>query len=59
MLAIALRIAEWVRRKIWALIIAYMLGLHNFYFGDNKTADNISRTVELNEQQDDNAPSDR
>lgn len=59
MLAIMLQIVGWLRKKMWALIVAYMLGLHNFYFGDNKTVDNISRTVEMNEQRDDDTPANR
>ena len=41
----------WVRRKLWAIIVAYMLGMHNFYTGDHKTVDNIGITIEYREVQ--------
>ena len=47
-----------VRRNIWALIVAYMLGIHNFYKGEEKTPDDIVITIELNEVQQDGAPKD-
>ncbi|HTE30507.1 MAG TPA: hypothetical protein VK666_09065 [Chryseolinea sp.] len=47
---------RWLRGKIWSLIVAYMLGLHNFYTGDQKTPDNIVITIEHNEVQDDGTP---
>ena len=47
-----------IRKTIWAVIVAYMLGLHNFYYGDDKTADNIVITIENNKEQDDSTPKD-
>ncbi len=47
-----------VRRKIWAIIVAYMLGMHNFYKGEDKTPDDIVITIELNEVQEDGTPKD-
>ena len=47
-----------VRRNIWALIVAYMLGIHNFYRGEDKTPDDILITIESNEVSDDAAPKD-
>lgn len=44
---------QYVRRKLWALIVAYMLGLHNFYTGENKTAEDIVITIEYKETQED------
>lgn len=41
---------------MWALIVAYMLGMHNFYRGEDKTADNIVITIEYNEVKGDSAP---
>ncbi len=35
-----------------------MLGMHNFYKGEEKTSDNIVITIELNEVQQDGAPKD-
>ena len=45
-----------VRRNLWAIIVAYMLGMHNFYKGEDKTADNIVITIEHNEAREDGAP---
>ena len=40
------------------MIVAYMLGIHNFYKGEDKTADNIIITIEHNEVQGDGIPKD-
>jgi len=45
-----------VRRQLWAIIVAYMLGIHNFYKGEDKTTDDIVITIELNEAQENGAP---
>jgi len=34
-----------IRRTIWALIVAYMLGIHNFYKGEDKALDDIVKTI--------------
>ena len=47
-----------VRRQLWAMIVAYMLGIHNFYKGEDKTTDDIVITIELNEVQEDGTPKD-
>jgi hypothetical protein len=52
------RLMQWVRRKTWALIVAYMLGLHNFYKGEDKTPDDIMFTIEVNEVTENGAPKD-
>lgn len=46
-----------LRRNIWAIIVAYMLGIHNFYKEEDKSPDNIV-AIELNEEQEDGAPKD-
>lgn len=33
-----------IRRLIWSFIVAYMLGLHNFYKGEDKNVDDILKT---------------
>jgi hypothetical protein len=43
---------------MWALIVAYMLGIHNFYKGEDKTPDDIVITIEHNEVQEDGTPKD-
>lgn len=52
------QLTRYVRRKIWALIVAYMLGMHNFYKGEDKTPDDITITIELNEVQENGSPKD-
>ena len=47
-----------VRRQIWSMIVAYMLGMHNFYKGEDKTTDDIVITIEHNEVQEDGTPKD-
>jgi hypothetical protein len=49
---------NWVRRQLWAIIVAYMLGMHNFYHGDQKTPDNILITIEYNQVEEDGTPKD-
>jgi hypothetical protein len=49
------------RRILWAFIVAYMLGIHNFYKGEDKALDDIVKTIytiEHNEVQDDDEPKD-
>ena len=46
------------KRALWAIIVAYMLGMHNFYRGEEKTTDNILITIEINEAQENGAPKD-
>jgi len=43
---------------VWATIVAYMLGIHNFYKGEDKTPDNIGGKTEINEVQGDSASKD-
>ncbi len=52
------RLIGCIRRKLWAIIVAYMLGMHNFYTGEDKTADNIVIRIEHNEVQEDGTPKD-
>ena len=47
------------KKIIWALIVAYMLGLHNFYKGESKALDDIIKTkytIEHNEVQEEETP---
>jgi hypothetical protein len=53
-----LSIDRCVRRKIWAITVAYMLGMHNFYKGEDKTPDDIVITIEINEAQENGSPKD-
>ena len=42
-----------IRRIVWGLIVAYMLGLHNFYKGEDRTVDDIRITTEQTHTQED------
>ncbi len=44
------------RRTLWAIIVAYMLGMHNFYKGEDKTTEDIVVTIEHNEAQENGSP---
>jgi hypothetical protein len=49
------------RRTLWAFIVAYMLGVHNFYKGEDKALDDIVKTpytIEHNEVQENDTPKD-
>jgi hypothetical protein len=52
------RLVGRARSLIWAIIVAYMLGIHNFYKGEDKTSDNIVITIELDGVQEDGEPKD-
>jgi hypothetical protein len=42
----------------WALIVAFMLGVHNFYMGETKSKDDISFRIEQHAVEEDAAPKD-
>ncbi|MEJ1236708.1 hypothetical protein WBG78_01185 [Chryseolinea sp. T2] len=46
----------WVKKQLWSLIVAYMLGMHNFYHGDTRTADDPANKIEANEAQENESP---
>ena len=50
------RLMTRMRRMVWAIIVAYMLGLHNFYHGEDKTQDDIAFKAEVIDVQEDSAP---
>ncbi len=52
------QIIRFVKRKIWTILVAYMVGIHNFYKEEDKTPDDIVITIEDNESQEDSAPKD-
>ncbi len=54
--SIFFRSLRFVKRTIWAIIVAYMLGMHNFYKGEDKTPDDLGVIIEANEVQEDGAP---
>ena len=47
-----------IRNLAWALIVAFMLGIHNFYTGETKSKDDIVFTIEQDVIEEDAAPKD-
>jgi hypothetical protein len=47
-----------LRNLAWALIVAFMLGIHNFYTGETKSKDDIVFTIEQEVIEEDAAPKD-
>jgi len=61
MKVILYRLIVRTRRIVWAFIVAYMLGIHNFYKNEDKSLDDIIKTkytIEHNEMQENGAPKD-
>ncbi|MFC5626728.1 hypothetical protein [Algoriphagus winogradskyi] len=46
------------RRLVWALIVAFMVGVHNFYKQEMDSADSIVSSIQIDEEQDDSSPKD-
>lgn len=42
------RILKSIRQTAWSILVAYMLGVHNFYKGEDKNTDDIVITIEYN-----------
>ena len=57
MKSLFVRLLTRIRRTLWAFIVAYMLGLHNFYKGEDKSPDSIAK-IEIIEQKRDGEPGD-
>ncbi|MGC3948370.1 MAG: hypothetical protein QM762_28345 [Chryseolinea sp.] len=53
---IVISVMRWIKRQLWSMIVAYMLGMYNFYHGDTKTADNASRKIEVHEEEENESP---
>lgn len=47
-----------LRRLLWALIVAFMVGIHNFYKQEMDSPDSIVSSIRLDEEQDDSSPKD-
>ena len=52
--SILYKILRGIRKFLWSIILAYMLGIHNFYKGEDKTPDHII-THEIRADQEDGA----
>lgn len=51
-----LKLLTRTRRALWAVLLAYMLGVHNFYNGDTQTPEDLNNRNKKNEMQEDGAP---
>ena len=45
-----------IKKIVWIVVVAYMLGIHNVYKEEEKNPDDIIITVEEHEAQEDSAP---
>ncbi|MDX5338209.1 MAG: hypothetical protein LPK25_04225 [Cyclobacteriaceae bacterium] len=45
-----------MKRLLWALIVAFMVGVHNFYKQEMDSPDSIVSSIQMDEEQDDSAP---
>ncbi len=52
------KIFYYLKRKVWIIIVAYMVGIHNFYKEEDKTPDEVILTIDDTEVQEDGAPKD-
>ncbi|WP_175454263.1 hypothetical protein [Algoriphagus alkaliphilus] len=46
------------RRLMWALIVAFMVGVHNFYKQEMDSPDSIVNSIEIDKEEEDSAPKD-
>ncbi|MBN7809426.1 hypothetical protein J0A68_00575 [Algoriphagus sp. H41] len=46
------------RRLVWALIVAFMVGVHNFYKQEMDSPDSIVSSIQLDEEEEDASPKD-
>lgn len=49
---------KFTRNLLWALIVAFMLGVHNFYKGETRSKDDIVSHIEHSIYEEDDAPKD-
>lgn len=47
-----------LRRIIWALIVAFMVGVHNFYKQEMDSPDTIISQIEIDSEEEDSSPKD-
>ncbi|SFA74222.1 hypothetical protein SAMN04489723_101134 [Algoriphagus aquimarinus] len=45
-----------LRRIMWALIVAFMVGVHNFYKQEMDSADTIVSSIEMDKEDEDSTP---
>ena len=49
---------RYCRRPMWALIVAFMVGVHNFYKQEMDSPDSIVSSIQLDEEEEDSSPKD-
>jgi hypothetical protein len=49
---------KFTKNLVWALIVAFMLGGHNFYTGETKSKEDIVFQIEQDVIEEDTAPKD-
>lgn len=47
-----------IRRIIWALIVAFMVGVHNFYKQEMDSPDTIVSQIQQDAEEEDSSPKD-
>ncbi|MCS5491052.1 hypothetical protein [Algoriphagus limi] len=47
-----------IRRLLWALIVAFMVGVHNFYKQEMDSPVSIVSSIELDAEEEDSSPKD-
>lgn len=52
------KILKPIRNLAWALIVAFMVGVHNFYKQEMDSPDSIVSSIQLDDEQDDSSPKD-
>ena len=50
------RIFRPLRRLMWALIVAFMVRVHNFYKQEMDSPDSIVNSIEIEKEEEDSAP---
>ncbi len=46
------------RRLLWALTVAFMVGVHNFYKQEMDSADSIVSSIQIDSEEEDGSPKD-
>ncbi len=49
---------KYFRKLAWALIVAFMVGVHNFYKQDMDSPESIVSHIEINSEEEDSSPKD-
>ena len=52
------KIIQPIRRLMWALIVAFMVGIHNFYKQEMDSPDTIISSIEIDAGEENSSPKD-